>query len=1292
MATITFHPTSDITLGHSCSTGSTGWNLLGSNDGDSTYINGRCNSDSTKTYTSNFGFSGAFDKAVIVKSIAIYVVGRTLSTNSKDTKNYSINLSINGTAGTAKSGTLDSSYTTYSNTYTQGLPSNPITDIGQLNLNLQITNSGKQESSKTDAFNNYFTEAYIVVTYEESTIPSYKCAAIAGANIDSASVSSPTVLDGESVTFTAVASQYCTFDGWYTSASGGTPVSGSDSYTAIIHDHTTLYARAVPTLFNASIGAQPSYGSASVSSGANAYGASVTFTCNVSSTDKEFWGWYSDAGHTTLVSASSTYTTTQPASSLVLYPYIGDIRHYVTITCAHMMDVKPFRFNGSGSYNNGKRGASRSLIQNQNNIIGKSTMDGSVYAYQDNYKYESDFNFGISFHFTGGAENLPDNANIIGVTGHIGLATAAGSQYKNIQLFAGEMDYIEYNNSTIASDQPDETAVVNRRGSARSLTITAAPTDYTLSPAQMGTWTANEIKNGRCGIELDFTHSGNQSALNIYLAKIEVVYTYNYTTYNCEAVSDGNCDVFTMDAESSNPRYYDDNLLVTSGNKCTWFARPKGGYRFDGWYSDANHNNLVTEKPVYTTTVNADKTLYAKTHYVSRVISKTLTVPFKSGSTYYEGYYSDNGITKTKTSAGSNGFQVDMDMSTGIYAFTGLDCDAALGCTNGKQYIYGLLNATAKNALFPNDTAHPVAMDWYDEAGRGSATISIVSRNPTTENETISLMVGNDYLCHQRPSLIAGVGCTLTNLRDECILTMTKGTEIGYKFRMTNASRSKASGVNTARYTLYFEEYDFSAQIGTPSKGIEAVATNKAIGYEGDSVTFTATLLPGVTFDGWYDSNGKKVSGDTAYTCTPNISLTLYAKASTPLNIYSVSATADAHVASANCDHIIMTDGNPVTFTATVNEPGWAFEGWYLNDTKLSSDNTYSYIINTDTTLVAKAKQLNYTITVEQGTGGTATATPSSGTYNTESTLEWEDALGWYDFEKWQIAGFVRPALTEATIYVDQAIDVGDWGPFAAPEEYYNIGDFHWNNAKYVYPTGLNECDVIWDDELFMNVPISDCSYTRYNGVGKLVATYVKVIGGKEHGYPFGFYSAQDSSRELIVATDNKIKHEFGLFIDNRISSIAYTDLSTNNPYTHLIVDNVSVRAVASEKPWYHCAVEGEHTNLVSISATQGHVIAGTSVTFSYNGGSSYEFFGWYTDAECTQLITEDTSYTFTPNEDVIIYAKIQQAVSTGVYIRQNGVYIVAKAVYKKVNGVYVEQTDPQSIFDSTKHYKTIIT
>lgn len=1162
MATLTLRPSSDIQLKHDTSGGSNGYALINEStaDGDSTYISGKNSGNSYTSHTSKFLVSGT------IPSGAIRITGISVTINAKhdgDSANNGyakVNAQItmqNGSGLSQKSSeqNVNTNYANYTFTFspsTLGVANTDFTSLDNL-FSLELITNSKPKSTSYKNYNVRITQAYITITYEASTIPTYTCKAVASTNTSNATVSATTVLSGGTATFSASVNEDCVFDGWYNDK--GDRVSRDNPYTATITTHTTLYSRANAIMHQSQVGAQPQYGSASVSPASGAYGSSVTFTCTVTDSSKMFWGWFTEPEHINCVSTLPTYTTTHPRSDLVLYPYIGDPLYTAIIKCSHVYDVKPFRWNGSGTYNNGDSGPSTSLVTNTE-VLKTNSIGAQTYAVQPHPQYEKDFNFAMAFHFAEGASELPDNATIVGVEGHIGLATTAGSQYYNMRLYAGELKHIDYHNTSIA--QPDETCVTTTRGSARSLSVNANPTDYSLNISQMGTWTPNEIKNGRCGIQLDFMHSGAKSQLHIYDAEIHVKYTYTQTTHTCNAVSDGNCDVYVMDANNPVYKLYDNDLKVTAGQSATWHARPKAGYRFDGWYSDAAKTQWVSSDASYTASVNTGRTLYAKTHFHARVISKSLTVPYGQGATYYTGYYL-NGSTLVQTASGSNGYRADLNL--GSVGITGLKTKASIASTNGKEYIYAYLNSAAMDLLFPNATAHPVSMDWEEDAGRGSATImmaaTLLPRNPMTPNETISPIIDNTIFDTQRPSLIDGVNTTQTDLRDDCVLNMTKSSKLGYMFHMTNASASKALGVNSSTFKLYFEEYDFSAQIHQTAKGIEAVAVSRAIGYEGDSVTFTATLLPGVTFDGWYDSNGNKVSGDTAYTCTPNISLTLYAKASTPLNVYSVSATADTHVASANCDHIIMTDGNPVTFTATVDEPGWEFDGWYFNGERVSPNDTYSHTVTTHTTLVAKAKQINYVISI----GGCDHATGSV----SATTAHYGD-------------------IVTFTLTPDLGSQFDGW--------------------------------------------YQEASYTnRY---------------------------------------------------------------STSNPYKHTVTGDFTLYGKATPILYTMSVGESEY-GVAAVNPV--HAYYGDEVVFTFTPNEDVEGnYGWYLNPELTQIASKNNPYTHIVTGAITLYPGIVPSDGTGVFVRVNGIQREGIKIWKKVGGVYVEQTAPQSVFDSTKHYKTIIT
>lgn len=1251
MATITFHPTSDITLGHSCSTGSTGWNLLGSNDGDSTYINGRCNSSDTKTYTSNFGFSGAFDKAVIVKSIAIYVVGRTLSTNNKDTKNYSINLSINGTAGTAKSGTLDGSYTTYSNTYAQGLPSSPITDISQLNLNLQITNSGKQESSKTDAFNNYFTEAYIVVTYEESTIPSYKCAAIAGANIDSVSVSSPTVLDGESVTFTAVVSQHCTFDGWYTSASGGTPISGNTSYTVTIHDHTTLYARATKIVYTVQVGSQPEDGNANVNAATATYGDVVTFTANVTGVNREFYGWYSDSSYTNLVNASATYNHTVTGNT-TLYPRSGKKRYTAILHPTYASDVRPYR----GSSSVGVKAASPSVPQNVN-VLANNTVNSSTYAYQS-YRASTVHNYGIAF-WINKVEQLnsaPDNATIVDLYAQIGVSFS-DTNYDSASIYSGTYTYI---------CEGDETPAI-QRGTAVSIPISTSKNIVTINKSQMGNWTIKELKEGNLGFQINTavkSASGTRQQ-RFYGIDVYVVYTIEDTSYKCEAISDGHVDVSVSSHD------------VVPGGSCTWTAIQEGGYRFDGWYSDSNFENPVSASATYTTTINNNKTLYAKTHYHSRVVARELDIPFGQGSTYFIGK-DINGKTLDPAASGS-GWKPDFDMSSygWLASLVGVtDVKATAASCNGPEYVSAVINSTGMNVLYPNDTAHPVKMDSHAMLGRAAITATVFTStltNPVTEADTIAPMVDGVQSRIWRPKNINDIPYDFTNLRLPSILKSTRNSTIEYRMHQYARSNYRAIGIDNIRLILYFEEYDFSAQIGTPSKGIEAVATNKAVGYEGDSVTFTAVLLPGVTWNGWYADPECTilVSADQTYTTTPNHDLTLYASATTNLEIYSVSAVAGENITTATCNHNQMTaGGNKVEFNATV-PPHYTFDGWYTEpdySNQVSTSASYSHTITGHTVLYARAVATVYSVTVLQGESGIAEATPPAGAYGTHTQLSWVSNDEWYEFDHWETERGTPPTPFFYSTQTDDYTTIPS-GSETGVSSYVNYYTPACNYRKYnttVAKLTLNQSyTVIWDGVEYPNIQAKPCRFTVAS------ATFTIKLGAGSPDEPFCLVTDNSDASSIYtyetnISWPNKPSHTISVY-DAEDFDRQWDVLSNQNPYDYTITDHSVIRSVVKEIPKiYVTPVAGE--GITSVSVDKEYAKPGGQVVLSAVVSEDYEFDGWYSNSGYGTLLSKDEVFTYTINSSLTTSQEIK-------------VYAKAKSVLRYIH-IVAENTPENPIAD----------
>ena len=170
-----------------------------------------------------------------------------------------------------------------------------------------------------------------LILYAKATIDAviYNCAAVAGENIASASVSDDSVVSGDSVTFTAQLNEGCLFDGWYSDSNYATFVSTVNPYTTTITSDTILYAKATKISYSIRVGTAE-YGTATVSANTAYYGDSVTFTFTPEDATWELYGWYSDEGLTQLVSESNPYTHSV-TGNVMLYPKVGKKRYTISV-------------------------------------------------------------------------------------------------------------------------------------------------------------------------------------------------------------------------------------------------------------------------------------------------------------------------------------------------------------------------------------------------------------------------------------------------------------------------------------------------------------------------------------------------------------------------------------------------------------------------------------------------------------------------------------------------------------------------------------------------------------------------------------------------------------------------------------------------------------------------------------------------------------------------------------------------------------------------------------------------
>ena len=181
---------------------------------------------------------------------------------------------------------------------------------------------------------------------------------------------------------------------------------------------------------------------------------------------------------------------------------------------------------------------------------------------------------------------------------------------------------------------------------------------------------------------------------------------------------------------------------------------------------------------------------------------------------------------------------------------------------NGAKTGYATINSAGMAALFPSDTAIPHKLDLGSHIGQliSSSSNWVEFRIDGTALERFS----------------GGTGAFTRTYTNETVSAFRKNsTFMGYH----NAPNT----VNGTSYryldlTLYFTQYSCSAN--AVGNGIASVSVDKAEAYDGDSVTFTATLKSGATWHGWYSDAActQLLSTSLTYT-TAAADLTLYAKA-----------------------------------------------------------------------------------------------------------------------------------------------------------------------------------------------------------------------------------------------------------------------------------------------------------------------------------------------------------------------------------------------------------------------------
>ena len=1135
---------------------------------------------------------------------------------------------------------------------------------------------------------NYsFTASSDVTLYAKATAPAaiYNCSAVAKEGVSLAVVSDDQVVSGETCTFAATMQDYYTFTGWYMDEDCTVLVSNDNPYTTPIVSNATFYAKGELVKHNVSV-AQPQDGSASVSANQVSHGDSATFTCIVNNNNnREFYGWYKDAAHTQLVSSETTYVATI-TSDTTLYPFIGKIRHTKIIHPVKLFDALPYR----GLVNGANPSQSIPVDVSKITNIGLDQATSAVFAYQP-HSTAANFTHGMSIWFGANPiSEMPDNATIIGIQAKFGYSLGDGD-YSSVKIGFGRFEYISDNDETpitssgsYAYTGEDDEALpedevllqaylnasylVNRASNFDSPMLSADTTqDLTIQPGtgiiqatitvptnnpeEYPTSVAN-LKAGKLGFQIN-CKNGSTSATNrmlrLHAFDLYITYTIEDVSYKCDAISDGYTDVIIQSRD------------VAPGVENTWIARSIGGYRFDGWYSDPERTNLVSAEQEYVATVTAPLTLYAKSRYHSRVVTRVLDIPMGKGHTYFIGMDTNNNVLPSETSG--SGWKADFNASDygWLADIGGISDVVAAACMTNKSStpytIKAVLNTAAKNVLFPNNTAHMVRLDSNAELGRAAISTRLISgrfKDPMNGNDYITPCF--DGICGQvwRPNMIHNVQMVNTNIRHNWVLNVTKQSEIGYLMHQSSSSAYRAQGVNNITLTGYFEEYDYAANIATNSRGIRSAVVNQAIGYEGDTIVFTANVGSYATFDGWYNDKAgtQLVSTEPNYSSVPDANMTLYAKASAPDGeIYTCQAVAKDNVATASVSEPDMLAGGSVTFTATIN-PGIRFLGWYSDEscTQLVSNQlSYTATITADTTLYAKAHKITLNMSVGSAEHGVASVSATTVPYGNDVTFTFMPEDETWELYGWYSDSALTQLVSEANPYTFTATEDTTLYPKIGKKRY----TIKYGRARDAVNGGRFKINIIVVDFNSLTRDEINCLRTGdYDSIdsSKIVArdsisdSNIAADSWKTIQCTCDMHVAVYLPE--IVGTDNY----YALVRDGDENNLTYWPYYWFQPTTNATISSYNYRVTH----WCNCSVVTKDGITYAYATTP--TLQEKEAIFEAELSPGYKFLGWYSDEACAKLVsTANPANVVTPKyttntasqTSLTLYAKATKATYT---------------------------------------------
>ena len=565
------------------------------------------------------------------------------------------------------------------------------------------------------------------------------------------------------------------------------------------------------------------------------------------------------------------------------------------------------------------------------------------------------------------------------------------------------------------------------------------------------------------------------------------------------------CSLTTVNSNSNAgiiTNYTNESLEKNSTVKL--LATPNTGYEFDGWYngeskisSSINYEFTITSNLTLTAkwnSISTDNVAYLLEHFNCETISGSLTITGVKNENVKE-IVVPNEVQRIGGSAFENLTSLEKITFTSNITFCG--GEAFTGCNQLDVFYNGTIKQFVSIYL-SNGNGNPMCNggNFYllDENGnyaqngnRYTLITDLILTNDITKIGYCCFRTFNNLESILIPSSVTEIGFAsfdgcdnLTKVfyeGDSTLFALIDIDDDSYLNLDCIYYYSETQPTTTGKFWHYVDNkpciwgeeptitYTLTTTNDNTSAGTCTIYTNKEF-EAGSSVSLTATPATGYTFDGWYNGT-TKVSSDSNYTFNISSNLTLVAKwMVAPEDKYILSTVNSYSNAGSitNYTNQEFDKNASVTLTVTKNT-GYKFDGWYNGSTKVSSDSSYTFTIESNLTLTAKWK-IYISAFANTPIGGTypdfedneydpnesltltATTNPETG-YTFDGWYEWnysDECLGRVSENETYTFNVTKPAIYQAywvayTVTTKPCYNSGNDVPDST-SYYYIAGDF----------------------------------------------------------------------------------------------------------------------------------------------------------------------------------------------------------------------------------------------------------